>query len=87
MMNVQTQQKKAHDWHRADVVAALHKHGWSIASLAREHGLSPSTVRSALDKPYPKSERLIADALGIEPEIIWPERFAARNYKPTLHIS
>lgn len=85
MINVQTTQKNLHDWHRADVIAALHKRGWSISKLARRKGLHPSTVRSALDKPYPKSERLIADAIGVAPETIWPERYAARNFKPILH--
>lgn len=84
MMHVQTNQKNTHDWHRADVIAALHKRGWSVASLAKAHGLGVSTLRSALDKPYPKSERLLADAIGIAPEEIWPERFAARQFKPKL---
>lgn len=85
MKNVSTTQKKSLDWHRADIVAALHKRGWSINRLAKAHGISPSTLRSALDKPYPKSERLIAQAIGITPETIWPERFAARNFNPTIH--
>lgn len=85
MMNVQAPQKNTHDWHRADVVAALHKRGWSLASLARAHGLSPSTLRSALDKPYPKSEKIIAEAIGIAPEEIWADRFARRNFTPILH--
>lgn len=84
MMNVSTQQKKALNWHRADVIAALHKRGWSIASLAKHNKLHPSTLRSALDKPYPKAEQIIAKAIGVAPEVIWPERFEARNFKPFL---
>lgn len=82
--HVLNNQKKPHDWHRADIISALHKRGWSIAALARAHNLGESTVRSALDKPYPKSERLIAEAIGVEPETIWPQRFADRNFTPTL---
>lgn len=85
MMNVQQGQKNTHDWHRADVVAELHKRGWSIAKLAKAHGLAPTTLRSALDKPYPKSERIIAKAIGIPPEEIWAERYAKRNFVPSLH--
>ncbi len=85
MMNVLTSQKNTHDWHRADVVAELHKRGWSIAKLAKAHGLAPSTLRSALDKPYPKSERIIATAIGIAPEEIWADRYAKRNFTPILH--
>lgn len=84
MNHVLDNQKNTHDWHRADVIAALHKKGWSVAAVAKANKLSESTLRSALDKPYPKSERLIAQAIGIAPEEIWPERFAARNFKPKL---
>lgn len=85
MMNVLTSQKNTHDWHRADIIAELHKRGWSVASLAKAHKLAPSTLRSALDKPYPKSERIIAEAIGVAPEVIWAKRFAKRNFVPSLH--
>lgn len=85
MNNVFEPQEKPHDWHRADVVAALHKRGWTVTKLAEAHGLSPSTLRSALEKSYPKSERIIANAIGVKPEEIWAERYAKRNYTPILH--
>lgn len=72
------------DWHRADIIAALRKQGWSLRALANECGLSYSTLKSALDKPYPKMERIIATAIGTTPEIIWAGRFAQRNFRPTL---
>ena len=77
-------QKNTADWHRADVVAALKKAGWSVRSLSIAHGLSPNTLKSALAVPYPKCERIIADALGMKPEDIWPQRYAARNFQPVL---
>ncbi|UYZ81468.1 helix-turn-helix domain-containing protein [Moraxella bovis] len=85
MFNVHEQQKNTHDWHRADIVAALHKRGWTVTSLAKAHGLSPSTLRSALEKSYPKSEKIIAEAIGVAPAIIWAERHAKRTYTPILH--
>ncbi len=72
------------DWHRADVVAALHKRGWSLRELSRQNELSPGTLKSALDAPYPKAERIIAQALEMKPEEIWPERYAKRNFTPVL---
>jgi Ner family transcriptional regulator len=63
------------DWHRADVVAALRKKGTSIRRLSIESGLSPNTLKSALQFKYPKGERIIANALGIKPEEIWPSRY------------
>lgn len=72
------------DWHRADIVAELKKKGWSVAALAREVGLSESTLYSALSRPYPKGERIIAAAIGVEPEVIWAKRYAERSFKPRL---
>ena len=63
------------DWHPADIVAALHKRGTSLAKLSREAGLASSTLSNTLTRPWPKGEKLIADALGISPEIIWPSRY------------
>ncbi|EJD6685710.1 TPA: helix-turn-helix domain-containing protein, partial [Klebsiella pneumoniae] len=34
-----------------------------------------STLANALLRPWPKGEKLIADAMGISPEIIWPSRY------------
>lgn len=88
-MSVSEHPKKAAeaDWHRADVVAALHKKGWSLRALSRQHGLSDGTLKSALDAPYLKAERIIADAIGTLPESIWPERYAKRNFTPVLSLS
>jgi len=72
------------DWHRADIIAALKKQGWSIRALAAQANVRPTTLYGALVKPYPKSERVIADALGLKPEQIWPQRYAARNFHPVL---
>ena len=62
------------DWHRVDIVAALHKRGLSVRELSVRAGLSPSTLKNALARAYPKGERIIAEALGVEPEQIWPSR-------------
>ncbi|HAX5101917.1 TPA: transcriptional regulator [Escherichia coli] len=66
---------KCEDKSRYDIVADLRKRGKSLAALGRENGLSASTVKNALDKPYPRCERIIADALGVEPSDIWPSRY------------
>lgn len=80
--------KNTANWHRADVIAALKKRGWSVASLSRAHGLASTTLRGALGREdYPKGERIIADALGMKPEEIWPERFEKRNFQPQLRKS
>jgi len=78
-MGKQFSQKKPaseKDWHRADVVAALHKAGWSLRRLSIAHGYSPAVLKQALHRPYPKAEALIARALGLVPQTIWPSRYA-----------
>lgn len=64
-----------HDWHKADIVAALHKQGTTMAGLSRAAGLSSSTLANVIVRPWPKGEWMIAKALGIHPAEIWPSRY------------
>ena len=75
---------KPKDWHRADVIAALKKKGWSLRALSRAAGMAETTLYNALKYPYPRGERIIAQALGLEPDEIWPQRYAERNFKPVF---
>lgn len=63
------------DWHRIDIVAALHKCGVTMRCLSVSAGLKPDTLKNALARSYPKGERIIADALNVEPSSIWPSRY------------
>lgn len=65
------------DWHPADIVAALWKRRTSLIRLSRKHRYAPGSLRIALRRPWPKAEKIIADALGIEPQQIWPTRYQA----------
>lgn len=68
------------NWHRADIVAALRKAGTSLRKLAKQHGYaSPTTLIHAMDRPWPKGERLIAEAIGVHPATIWPVRYQAKD--------
>lgn len=87
MSALQTQKKPAEDWHRADIVAALHKKGWSLRELSRQSGLSAGTLKAALDRPWPKAERIIATAIEVAPEVIWPSRYEKRHFKPVFPAS
>ena len=54
------------DWHRADIVAELRKAGWSLRRLSEHHNYaSPTTLTTALERAWPKGERLIASAIGM----------------------
>jgi Ner family transcriptional regulator len=62
-------------WHRADVVAAIHKRGTSLAELARDNGLADATLRAALTYPRKPSNQIIANFLGRKLHELWPHWF------------
>ncbi|WP_459176324.1 helix-turn-helix domain-containing protein [Ewingella americana] len=66
---------KSKDWHQADIIAAIRKKGTTLAAVSRASGLSSSTLANALSRPWPKGEQLIANAIGIKPQSIWPSRY------------
>ena len=66
---------KNKDWHRADIVAALHKAGTSLQKLSIASGYYRLTLNNALNRPYPKCERIIANFLRVKPQEIWPSRY------------
>lgn len=72
------------NWHHADIIAALKKRGTSLAALSRRAGLSSSTLANALYRPWPKGESIIAQALDVEPENIWPERYVDVQGAPVV---
>jgi Ner family transcriptional regulator len=63
------------DWHPADVLAALKKRGHSLAGLSVANGYHPTAAGKALKQPWPAIERLLADAIGVAPQEIWPSRY------------
>lgn len=65
------------DWDPADIVAELRKAGWSLRQLSFAHGYRTNALKHALRRPYPRAERIIAEALGMGPETIWPSRYGA----------
>ncbi|WP_423732593.1 helix-turn-helix domain-containing protein [Hafnia paralvei] len=69
------------DWHSADIIAALKKHGTSLSAVSRNSGLASSTLGNTLYRHWPKGERLIADALGVTPEQIWPSRYRKPEFR------
>lgn len=74
----QNQMKKwssKEDWHRADIIAAIKKTGTTMSALGRKNGLAATTLSNTLRAPWPKGERIIADQIGVEPDVIWPSRY------------
>lgn len=76
------------DMNRADIPAdpalrwewikyQLRTQGTSLAKLSRELGVSGQAVKNVKRIAYPRMERAIAKALGLQPFMIWPERWEA----------
>lgn len=63
------------DWHKAEIKCALEKQGVNLTALSRANGLSGGTLRNVFFRKWPKGEKIIADAIGVKPEIIWPSRY------------
>jgi Ner family transcriptional regulator len=59
-------------WHRADIVAALHKKGITLAALSRKYGCGESTFRAALHVARKPRNQIIADVIGASLHDIWP---------------
>jgi len=49
--------------------------GTSVQRLSKQHNLHPNSLSLALHRPWPKAERIIAKAIGITPQAIWPSRY------------
>ena len=67
--------KRKKNMHRAYIIAAIREKGSTLAQLSIDAGLHPRTLGNALERKYPKGEKIIADFIGIPPQEIWPERY------------
>jgi Ner family transcriptional regulator len=76
-MKAQNDIKKTNqtDWHKADIVAAVRKKCGSLRKLSVSLGYEPTTLANVMQRPWPKGEERLADALGLKPWDIWPSRY------------
>ena len=63
----------ATNWTRTSIIYELRKRGLTAARLADEAGMSRSSFYSAMQRPYPRVQRMIALALGLSVHEIWPQ--------------
>jgi Ner family transcriptional regulator len=76
MRNDMAKKPDPQDWHKEDIKAAIRKQGTTMKGLALANGYrSVDACAQALQRPYPKMERLIAKTIGVPPEAIWPSRY------------
>lgn len=64
---------KLHDWHPADVIAALRKRGLSLRKVGLAHGYRQ--IQNVLVRPWWVVEQLVSQALELPAESIWPSRY------------
>lgn len=70
------------DTHPEDIKAALRKRDTSLAELARANNGTTQALSTALRVGnMPRWEKVIAAALGKQPEEVWPKRYAERAKK------
>lgn len=66
---------KQQDWHPADIKASLEKKGWSLRRLATAHGFAAAGLHRVLRNRWFNAEKIVAEAIGVSPAIIWPSRY------------
>ncbi|WP_304635506.1 helix-turn-helix domain-containing protein [Pseudoalteromonas sp.] len=62
-------------WTVTEIKAALEDEGWSCRQLSFSRGYTSNAVQTALHRPYPAVEKIIAHVIGVSPFEIWPQRY------------
>jgi len=61
---------------RVWIIQRLRGRGWTLRALAREVGVAPQTIAACIDAPNANIEPVLAEALGLTPRDVWPERWS-----------
>lgn len=62
-------------WDRHSILGELRRRGMTMAKLAELRGISPGGFRTIWTRQNEKSERAIAEFLGIAVEELFPDRY------------
>lgn len=71
--------KQSQVWNRHTIKAAIAEKGFTLTDLAMQHGLSPQTVRNALDVPSKSGEIAIAKCLEKPVHELFPDRWTSEG--------
>jgi Ner family transcriptional regulator len=63
------------DWPSHYIVYRLRERGQSLRRLARRHDYCQTGGAVVMFRPWPNMERVIANAIGVKPQEIWPSRY------------
>ena len=73
------QRASQRDWEAIDFVIAFRARGLTWAKLSANAGYKNTGLRNVVDRRWPKGERVVAEALGVSPDAIWPSRYPSRQ--------
>ena len=79
-MTVRNEDRQA-DWTPSKLRFELEERGLTYRYLSLQAGLREDSLKSVARTPCKSYERIIANALGMKPEDIWPTRWEIRNRK------
>lgn len=68
------------DWHPETIKAEIHKLGLSFRTLSLQAGYKKDSLKSVLRTPCRPYQQIVAAALGVSPETIWPSRYKTNSY-------
>lgn len=63
------------DWSKSKILFELREKGTTLTALSRAEGLASRTLNNAFYRSYPKAEKIISNAIGVQPSEIWPSRY------------
>ena len=63
------------DWHWEDVKAALWRRNLTLSAIARQHKRGRCSLAMVKTRWWPEAQSIIASALGVPPQAIWPSRY------------
>jgi Ner family transcriptional regulator len=67
---------------RSWVIYTVRLQGRSLAQIAAANGVHKCTLYTAFLHPYPRMEKIIADAVGVTPQVLFAERYDPRTGIP-----
>ncbi len=63
------------DWLWPDVKAAIEKRGTNLAGISRRAGYHRSAAQQVRYRSWPEMQAVIAAAINVTPQTIWPSRY------------
>lgn len=66
-------------WSSKRILCEIHERGMTLEQLAIRNGRNPSSMRNVWSRPNSINERIIADFIGVKPEVLWPSRYPKKT--------